>query len=1060
MPNLRLGIDIGSTTAKVVVVNENRDLLFSLYRRHNAETLQTLHEILAEAKEKLGDVEVDVLVTGSAGMGVCERFSLPFLQEVIASAEVVRQLYPQVKTLIDIGGEDAKMIFFKDANMPDIRMNGSCAGGTGAFIDEMSNLLNVPISELNALASKHTTIYPMASRCGVFAKTDLQNLLSRDIPREDIAASVFHAVVLQTMATLARGYSPKPSILFCGGPLTFLPALKKAFMEVLRLDADDVLDVENAHLLPAIGAALAESSTKQTFTLTSFIERLNTDQVHATANQNRLPVLFKDHADYQQWEAARMRHKIERVDIADLNGDKLFLGIDSGSTTTKIVLIDEQGRVAFEYYINNKGDAIGTVQQGMNEAYQHFMQHGKFPHIARSMVTGYGEDLIRAAFGLDDGMVETLAHFRAARAFDQDVSFIMDIGGQDMKAIFVKDGFIQDIKINEACSSGCGSFIESFARNMGYTAAEFAKEATSGESPCDLGTRCTVFMNSKVKQSLREGASINDISAGLAYSVIKNALHKVLKVTNTDLLGEHIVVQGGTFRNPAVQKALENLLGREVVCPDMAELMGAYGAALTARDFWSGTASCPTDQQQAVGLQINVAGNYTKKNINCHGCENNCTVTKMIFPNGNTFYSGNRCEKIYSNGGKAERRGVNLTAIKLDLLFDRKTAPDSTPRLVIGIPRVLNLFENFPFWNTLLVESGIKVQLSEPSSNAVFQKGTGHIMSDNLCFPGKLVSGHIMNLIETGVDRIFFPMVFYEESGFSDAANSYNCPIVSGYAQVIKNVIDPDKNLGIPLDMPPINFHDKKLLKKACLDYLASLGVPRGVSLRAFDKALESQKQFKGQVRSVAAEILENAKEEGRPVILLMGRPYHIDPLINHKIPDILINFGLDVITEDSVPLEIGQTLNNRHVMTQWEYLNRYFHAARWAGLQDNVEVVQLNSFGCGPDPFILDEVSAILGEYGKSPTVIRIDEIESVGSTKLRLRSMLESMRQAKPMGRVYKARTKMRRYQREDRKRTLIVPDFSPFCSPPIVRPLLDAGYDIVWLPPADRRFCGCWT
>lgn len=1053
MSNLRLGIDIGSTTAKVVVVNESRDLLFSLYRRHNAETLQTLHEILAEAKEKLGDVEVDILVTGSAGMGVCERFNLPFLQEVIASAEVVRQLYPQVKTLIDIGGEDAKMIFFKDASMPDIRMNGSCAGGTGAFIDEMSNLLNVPISELNALASKHTMIYPMASRCGVFAKTDLQNLLSRDIPREDIAASVFHAVVLQTMATLARGYSPKPSILFCGGPLTFLPALKKAFMEVLRLEADNVLDVENAHLLPAIGAALAESSTKQTFTLTSFIERLNTEHVHATANQNRLPALFKDRADYQHWEAARMRHKIERVDVANLNGDSLFLGIDSGSTTTKIVLIDERGRVAFEYYINNKGDAIGTVQQGLNEAYGYFMQHGKTPHIARSMVTGYGEDLIRAAFGLDDGMVETLAHFRAAKAFDQDVSFIMDIGGQDMKAIFVKDGFIQDIKINEACSSGCGSFIESFARNMGYTAAEFAKEATRGESPCDLGTRCTVFMNSKVKQSLREGASINDISAGLAYSVIKNALHKVLKVTNTDLLGEHIVVQGGTFRNPAVQKALETLLGREVICPDMAELMGAYGAALTARDFWSEAAHRFDLQQQAVGLQINVAGNYTKKNINCHGCENKCTVTKMIFPNGNTFYSGNRCEKIYTNGGKAERRGVNLPAIKLDLLFDRKTAPDSTPRLVIGIPRVLNLFENFPFWNTLLVESGIRVQLSEPSSTTVFQKGTGYIMSDNLCFPGKLVSGHIMDLIEKGVDRIFYPMVFYEESGFSDAANSYNCPIVSGYAQVIKNVMDPDKNLGIPLDMPPVNFNDKKLLRKTCFEYLASLGVPREVSLQAFDKALESQKQFKGQVRSVAAEVLENAKEEGRPVILLMGRPYHIDPLINHKIPDILINFGLDVITEDSVPLEDGQTLDNRHVMTQWEYLNRYFHAARWAGKQNNVEVVQLNSFGCGPDPFILDEVSAILGEYGKSPTVIRIDEIESVGSTKLRLRSMLESMRQSRPMGRVYKARKPTRKYQREDRKRTLIVPDFSPFCSPPIVRPLLDAGYDIVWLPPADR-------
>jgi len=1057
MSDLRLGIDIGSTTAKAVILNRDNVLLFSSYRRHNAETLQTVQAMLGDAKEKFGDVNVDVLITGSAGMGVCERFSLPFIQEVIASAEVVRQLYPQVKTLIDIGGEDAKMIFFKDANagMPDIRMNGSCAGGTGAFIDEMASLLNVPIADLDALASKHTTIYPMASRCGVFAKTDLQNLLSRDIPREDISASVFHAVVLQTLATLARGYSPKPLILFCGGPLTFLPALKKAFMEILRLTPDDVLDVDNAQLLPAIGAALVKSSTSQKFTLTSLMERLDTEQIHATANQNRLPALFKDQADYQEWEAARMRHKIKRVELAQLNGDKLFLGVDSGSTTTKLVLIDGQGRVAFEYYVNNKGDAIHAVQQGLGEVNQRFVEHGRTPHIACSMVTGYGEDLIRAAFGLDDGMVETLAHFRAAKAFDKDVSFIMDIGGQDMKAIFVKDGFIQDIKINEACSSGCGSFIESFARNMGYTAADFAKEATKGEAPCDLGTRCTVFMNSKVKQSLREGASIHDISAGLAYSVVKNALHKVLKVTNTDQLGKHIVVQGGTFRNPAVQKALENILGREVTCPDMAELMGAYGAALTALDQYHSNDfnGYRTTNPQGLVVTTDVVGNYAKKTIHCHGCENKCAVTKMTFANGNTFYSGNRCEKIYSNGGKAERRGANLTAIKYDLLFDRKTVPDSTPRLVIGIPRVLNQFENFPFWNTLLVESGIKVQLSAPSSNAVFQKGTGHIMSDNLCFPGKLVSGHIMNLIEMGVDRIFYPMVFYEESGFSDAANSFNCPIVSGYADVVRNVINPQGKYKIQLDMPPVNFNDKKLLRKTCLDYLASLGVPHGVSVRAFDKAQESQKQFKGQVRSAAAEILENAKEDGRPVILLLGRPYHIDPLINHKIPDILINFGLDVITEDSIPLENGQTLENRHVMTQWEYLNRYFHAARWAGQTDNVEVVQLNSFGCGPDPFILDEVNAILGEYGKSPTVIRIDEIESVGSAKLRLRSMLESMRQPRPMGKIYKARKTTRTYQREDRNRTLIVPDFSPFCSPPIVRPFMDAGYDIVWLPPADR-------
>ena len=637
MSNYQLGIDIGSTTAKAAICKpRSNEILFSSYRRHNAETVKTLQVMLAEVRDQLGDVEVDVLITGSAGMGVCERFAMPFIQEVIASAEVVRQLYPQVNTLVDIGGEDAKIIFFRERGVPDIRMNGSCAGGTGAFIDEMANLLNVPVSELDTLASRQTMIYPMASRCGVFAKTDVQNLLSRNIPREDISASVFHAVVLQTLATLARGCTPKPLILFCGGPLTFLPSLKQAFMKVLRLTPDDVLDVENAQLLPALGAALVDSSTKRTLTLASLIESLNTEQAHESAAQNRLPALFKDQEEYRQWESARMTNRIDRVDITQLEGDKLFLGVDSGSTTTKIVLIDEQGRVAFEYYVNNKGDAIGAVERGFDKITALFVEHGKTPQIARRVVTGYGEDLIRAAFGLDEGMVETLAHFRAAKEFDPEVSFIMDIGGQDMKAIFVRDGYIQDIKINEACSSGCGSFIESFARTMGYSVADFAKEAVKGDSPCDLGTRCTVFMNSKVKQSLREGASIDDISAGLAYSVIKNALYKVLKIANIEMLGEHIVVQGGAFRNPAVQKALEHLLGRQVTCPDMAELMGAYGAALTARDqHRSNDLSCPENglTNEAATMLHKISDNYAKKLITCHGCENKCAVTKMIFPN-------------------------------------------------------------------------------------------------------------------------------------------------------------------------------------------------------------------------------------------------------------------------------------------------------------------------------------------------------------------------------------------------------------------------------------------
>ena len=1050
MCDLRMGIDIGSTTAKVVILNRDAGLEFSSYRRHHVETLATLLTILEETRHRLGDIQVDLLVTGSAGLGICEKFNLPFIQEVVASAEVVSQLYPAVRTLIDIGGEDAKMIFFNPDGRPDIRMNGSCAGGTGAFIDEMATLMALPVSALNDLAGKHTQVYPMASRCGVFAKTDLQNLLSRDIPKEDIAASVFQAVVLQTLATLSRGRDPNPLILFSGGPLTFLPALKNAFIKILNLAPGAVMEVENAELLTAFGAALAVSTARQKTSISTLIQQLNTLPAGALQPKNRLPALFNSQAEYGEWETGRTQGRIERLEMDGLEGGKLFLGVDSGSTTTKLVLVDIQGRVAFDFYCSNAGNSIAAVQEGLKEIRGLLSSNPNPPQIVRSVVTGYGEDLIRAAFGFDAGMVETLAHFKAAVAFDPQVSFILDIGGQDMKAIFVKDGFIQNIEINEACSSGCGSFIESFARSMGYRVEDFALQACSSLSPCDLGTRCTVFMNSRVKQALREGAEIKDISAGLAYSVIKNALHKVLKITNTDQLGARIVVQGGTFRNPAIQKALEYLLERPVTCPDLAELMGAYGAALTAIDSYDGRGS-----SSFVGLEgVERVADYAKRQVRCRGCENQCAVSKLSFPNGNVFYAGNRCEKMFSNNGKASRQGNNLLALKYQLLFDRETNPAQPPKMTIGIPRVLNQFENFPFWNTLLVECGIRVKLSAPSSNKLFQKGASDIMSENLCYPAKLVSGHIRDLIESGVDRIFFPMVFYEEREFADSANTYNCPVVSGYADVIRSVMDPERKYCIPLDMPAVTLEDHKLLRKFCLQYLTGLGIRPGTVRQAFNQALSAQRQFKHQLRTLAADIVAEAKDNGRPVILLLGRPYHIDSLINHKIPEMLTQLGVDVITEDSVPLQPGQTLDNRFVMTQWEYINRYFHAARWVGQQEHVELVQLNSFGCGPDPFILEEVSAILGTYGKSPTVIRIDEIESPGSTKLRLRSMMESLRQNKSSpDRVVRPRKTTRAYQHNDRTATIIVPDFSPFCSPPIVRPFIDMGYDFVSLPPADR-------
>ena len=808
----RLGIDIGSTTVKVVALDQNDEMTFAAYRRHKAETLVTLLTILREAHEVLGDAQILVQMTGSAGLGVSEKYDLPFIQEVVASAEVVKQWYPQVRTLIDIGGEDAKMIFFNQDGVPDIRMNGSCAGGTGAFLDEMASLLNIPITKLDALAEGHTRVYSMASRCGVFAKTDVQNLLSREVPREDIAASILYAVVLQTIATLARGYEPASQVLFCGGPLTFIPGLRAAFKDHLNLGDGDVLQAANTEYLPAVGAALAANGSIEQISMQAFVDLLQGGGRVEMAPQHRLAPLFKDEADFERWQETRTQGRIEEIALGQLQGEDCFIGVDSGSTTSKIVLIDRQGRVAFKYYRSNKGNAIKAIQEGLDELRRAMESCDPQPRILKSVVTGYGEDLIRAAFGFDEGMVETLAHYRAAKAFDDQVSFILDIGGQDMKAIFVQDGFIQNIEINEACSSGCGSFIESFSKSMGYQVPDFAQIACGSEAPCDLGSRCTVFMNSRVKQALREAAEVGDISAGLAYAVIKNAIHKVLKISDTAVLGDHIVVQGGTFRNPAVHKAMEKLVGKPVVCPDLAELMGAYGAALTARDASRNNGRLPSS---FIGLgNLQSASEYEKRLIRCRGCENSCEVTKLVFPNGNPFYTGNRCERIYNNRGEKVKRGQSLHEHKLKLLFDRKTEPEIPPRATIGIPRILNYFEEYPFWNTLLVESGFNVQLSDPSSNKIYEKGAGSVMSENICFPAKLVHGHIYDLIDKGVDRIFYPMVFYAQGDFCDAANCYNCPIVSGYPDVIRSAIDPEGRHGIPFDQPSINFDDLQVTQK------------------------------------------------------------------------------------------------------------------------------------------------------------------------------------------------------------------------------------------------------
>lgn len=1033
-----IGIDIGSTTAKLVILDKNKQISFSAYRRHNIEVVVVLHDIIQEARNILGDIEAPMLITGSAGMGIGERFGIPFIQEVIASARVVRQLYPEVRTFVDIGGEDAKVIFFDAEGTPDIRMNGACAGRTGAFIDQMATLLNIPVSSLKALAEQHTTLYPIASRCGVFAKTDVQNLLSRKISHEDIVASIFNAVALQTLTTLARGQQATPKVLFGGGPLTFLPALRDAVLKALQLDRNDLLDVPNTELLPAIGAALAAIGEQETVMLTALIAQLDTSPVLHSIHKNRLPSLFENDEAFQEWDAAHAQHTTARINIDQIANASCFLGVDSGSTTTKMVLIDSQGRIFFDFYCNNNGDPIGAVKQGFRQIRQRFAEAAHTPRIARSMVTGYGEDLIRAAFNFDAGMVETLAHYRAARAFDPDVSFILDIGGQDMKAIFVQDGHIRSIAINEACSSGCGSFIETFARSLGYSVSDFAREACRSSAPCDLGTRCTVFMNSKVKQALREGASVGDISAGLAYSVIKNALHKVLKVTEMAVLGEHIVVQGGAFCNPAIHRAMEHLVGRSVLRPDISALMGAYGAALTARDTYQG---------ETKSYRLIDQVNYTNKLLRCKGCENVCNVTRLKFDNGNVFYTGNRCERIFTNRGEAHPKGVNLLAEKRRLLFERKTAPDSKPLFTIGIPRALNLYEHFPFWNALFVGCGIRVQLSDPSSSALYDEGVGTVMAENICFPAKLVHGHILNLLEYGVDRIFYPMVLYERAEFDDAMNSYNCPVVAGYPDVIRSAI----NLNFPFDAPEITFNNARLLRWGCYRYLRQFGISRWTFRRAFDKAIEAQRIYRENLRARAAEVLGKAAAERRRVVLLAGRPYHLDPLIDHKIPEILAGFGVDVMGADTVPQ--NNILDTPHVLSQWAYPNRLYHAARWAREQRSVEVVQLNSFGCGPDAITVDATQHLLEEYGRLHTLVRIDEMSSAGSIKLRLRSMIEATHHSQP--KPVRTPPKVNRiYRRSDHDRLILAMPLSHFYDTPFIRPLRDFGYPIEMLPNATRE------
>ncbi|PXV64106.1 putative CoA-substrate-specific enzyme activase [Dysgonomonas alginatilytica] len=1048
----KMGVDVGSTTIKIVIIDSDSQIIYKAYRRHQANIQQSFAEELDKVTNQFSDTEFCINITGSAGMGIGERIGVTFVQEVVAAVEVVNKVYPETHTLIDLGGEDAKMVFFKEGKHPDIRMNGSCAGGTGAFIDQMANLMNISTEELGNQALKFEKIYPIASRCGVFAKTDVQNLISRNIPVSDISGSILHAVALQSVTTLARGCDIKPKILCIGGPLTFIPALRNSFREVLKIENNDFILPENGEYFPAWGTALYQ---EKDITYHNLKDLIGKSEDNTTAQKDYLPALFKDEEEYLKWKKNRKIKPLKFQELGSKKEIECFLGIDSGSTTTKIVAMDPDANIIYRFYGSNEGNPLKKVIEGLSKFYKKAEDRGVSYKFLSSAATGYGEDLIKSALGLDYGIVETMAHLSGAQYVDPKVSFILDIGGQDIKSIFTENGVISNIELNEACSAGCGSFLQNFASTMNMTLGEFSHAACIAQYPSDLGSRCTVFMNSKVKQSLRENAGMDDIAAGLAYSVVKNCLYKVLKISNLKQLGDHIVVQGGTFRNDAVYRTLELLSGKSISSTDHPELMGAVGAALYSQRLWK-KKQPTTYSTRAISLP-NIEAIDTRE-LQCKGCTNNCSVLRFKFENGNICYAGNKCEKIFYNKSSIQKGGYNGFDEKNDILFNRGVNADNIQQgKTIGIPRVLNMFDNYPFWHTLLSECGFNVRLSPESTYPLYQKGVGSVMSDNICFPAKLVHGHILSLIEQKVDRIFYPIIPKEEKEFGGSSNSFNCPVVSGYPEVIRSSVEPDEKYGISFDKPVITFSSDKALEKGCYDYLSSLGVSKSVFSKAFEKAMKVKTEVKIKLRESQKDLLNQAIENNETAFVVAGRPYHADPLIHQKVGQILSDLGVTVFTDDVFRKEESSGFGRLNIVSQWSYPNRVVQAAmEVAKLPQNIQLIQLNSFGCGPDSFFMDETQDILKAADKNLTILRIDEIASPGSIRLRLRSLVESLKtintqeQKVPQPAYEGYRTP---YTKEDRKKTILLPWFTDFLSPfaPALGELV--GYKLQNLPKSNK-------
>ena len=1041
-----LGIDIGSTTVKIAILDENNEVIFSDYERHFANIQETLSDLLGRAIYKLGPIPASPVITGSGGLTLAKHLGVPFVQEVIAVSSALQDYAPQTDVAIELGGEDAKIIYFEGGNVEQ-RMNGVCAGGTGSFIDQMASLLQTDASGLNEYAKNYKALYTIAARCGVFAKSDIQPLINDGASKEGLAASIFQAVVNQTISGLACGKPIRGHVAFLGGPLHFLSELKEAFIRTLKLDDEHTIAPKNSHLFAAIGSAM-NSKKDLNVSLQEMQNRL-AGKIKMEFEVDRMEPLFASEADYKEFEQRHAKHQVPIKDLSTYQG-KAFLGIDAGSTTTKAALVGEDGTLLYSFYHNNDGDPLGTTITAIKDIYRQLPEGVEIVH---SCSTGYGEALIKSALLLDEGEVETVSHYYAASFFEPDVDCILDIGGQDMKCIKIKNQTVDSVQLNEACSSGCGSFIETFAKSLNYTVEDFAHEALFAKNPIDLGTRCTVFMNSKVKQAQKEGAEVSDISAGLAYSVIKNALFKVIKVSDATELGNHIVVQGGTFYNNAVLRSFEKIAHCEAIRPDIAGIMGAFGAALIARERYvdcEGTTMLSIEDIEAM--------EYSTTMTKCKGCTNNCRLTINHFSGGRKFITGNRCERGLGKE-KSANKLPNLFDYKLKRYFDyTPLSEEEARRGTIGIPRVLNLYENYPFWFTFFNQLGFRVVLSPVSTRKIYELGIESIPSESECYPAKLAHGHVQWLINQGIKTIFYPSIPYERQEFAEANNHYNCPIVTSYPENIKNNIDAIVNHEVDFLHPFISFANEDTISYRLVEELSQkFSIPADEIKAATHAAWEELAACRKDMQKKGEETIQFLNETGNRGIVLAGRPYHIDPEVNHGIPELINSYGIAVLTEDSIS-HLHPAEHPLNVMDQWMYHSRLYAAANYVKTVDNLDLIQLNSFGCGLDAVTTDQVASILTDSGKIYTTLKIDEVNNLGAARIRVRSLLAAIRVREKRGeerKIHSAAIDKVIFTKEMRKEyTILCPQMSPIHFELLESAFNASGYNLEVLPNDNKQ------